>query len=89
MVDAVNQIGVGNGGVIVMKDIDDKSPSRNSDDELEEDIARFAAMTESEIDAYLATHDIQTEDTVEVVQKLVREKLDEWRSQGLLKDEVS
>ena len=89
MVGAVNQIGVCNGGVIVMRDVDDKSPSRISDDDLEQDIARFAAMSESEIDAYLVAHGIHTEDAVEAVQKLVREKLDEWRAQGLITDEFS
>jgi coenzyme F420-reducing hydrogenase gamma subunit len=89
MVGAVNQIGTCIGGVIVMKDLDEKSPSLNSDDDLEQDIVRFAAMTELEIDAYLATHGIHAEDTVEAVQKLVREKLDVWRAQGLFPDEVS
>ncbi len=89
MVDAVNQTGVGTGGVIVMRDMDDKSPSHNSDDDLEQDIARFAAMTESEIDEYLAAHGVHTEDTVEAVQKLVRDKLDEWRAQGGITDEIS
>jgi hypothetical protein len=84
MVEDANSKIVWIGGVLTMRDPKRKRTTGSFDDDLENDIAHFEAMSESDLNAYLAAKGIKTAETVDTVQKLVQAKLDEWRDRGLL-----
>lgn len=84
MVEEANSETVWIGGVLSMRDPKRKRTSGSVDDDLEKDIVHFEAMSESDLNAYLAAKRIRTDETVDTVQKLVQAKLDEWRDRGLL-----
>jgi len=50
-----------------------------NDDELEQDIKRFEAMSEEEVDAELERMHIDAGPTVASVLAIVRAKLEEWQ----------
>ncbi|MEA2328429.1 MAG: hypothetical protein QOE68_3388 [Thermoanaerobaculia bacterium] len=71
-----------------MEDDEKRKPPLCFDDDLDHDITHFESLSEPDLDAYLTAHDIATDETVKAVQKIVKDKLDEWRDRGLLHGET-